>query len=54
VPVPAERFDFRNVEGQKLAALLDRPDGVPRAVALLPTASPAASTTRRRAASPTA
>ena len=25
--MPAERFDFRNAEGQKLAALLDRPDG---------------------------
>src|ERR1700730_6335030 len=32
--MPAERFDFRNAEGQKLAALLDRPDGTPRAVAL--------------------
>lgn len=30
----AERFDFRNAEGDTLAALLDRPDGVVRAVAL--------------------
>jgi uncharacterized OsmC-like protein/alpha/beta superfamily hydrolase len=32
--MPAERFDFRNAEGQTLAALLDRPDGDVRAVAL--------------------
>jgi putative redox protein len=32
--MPAERFDFRNAEGQTLAALLDRPDGEIRAVAL--------------------
>src|ERR1700730_554069 len=32
--MPAERFDFRNAEGQKLAALLDGPDGPARAVAL--------------------
>jgi pimeloyl-ACP methyl ester carboxylesterase len=32
--MPAERFDFRNAEGQTLAALLDRPDGEMRAVAL--------------------
>jgi uncharacterized OsmC-like protein/alpha/beta superfamily hydrolase len=32
--MPAERFDFPNVQGQKLAALLDRPDGPVRAVAL--------------------
>jgi putative redox protein len=32
--MPAERFDFRNAEGQQLAALLDRPDGEIRAVAL--------------------
>jgi uncharacterized OsmC-like protein/alpha-beta hydrolase superfamily lysophospholipase len=32
--MPAERFDFRNAEGQTLAALLDRPDGDIRAVAL--------------------
>jgi alpha-beta hydrolase superfamily lysophospholipase len=32
--MPAERFDFLNVAGQKLAALLDRPDGPVRAVAL--------------------
>jgi uncharacterized OsmC-like protein/alpha-beta hydrolase superfamily lysophospholipase len=33
-PMPAERFDFPNAQGQKLAALLDRPDGPVRAVAL--------------------
>jgi uncharacterized OsmC-like protein/alpha/beta superfamily hydrolase len=32
--MPAERFDFRNAEGQQLAALLDRPEGEIRAVAL--------------------
>jgi uncharacterized OsmC-like protein/pimeloyl-ACP methyl ester carboxylesterase len=32
--MPAERFDFPNAEGQRLAALLDRPDGPVRAVAL--------------------
>jgi uncharacterized OsmC-like protein/alpha-beta hydrolase superfamily lysophospholipase len=32
--MPAERFDFRNAEGETLAALLDRPDGEIRAVAL--------------------
>ncbi len=32
--MPAERFDFPNAEGQNLAALLDRPDGAIRAVAL--------------------
>jgi uncharacterized OsmC-like protein/alpha-beta hydrolase superfamily lysophospholipase len=32
--MPAERFDFRNAEGDTLAALLDRPDGAVRAVAL--------------------
>jgi uncharacterized OsmC-like protein/alpha/beta superfamily hydrolase len=32
--MPAERFDFRNAEGHTLAALLDRPDGDVRAVAL--------------------
>ncbi len=32
--MPAERFDFSNAKGQKLAALLDRPDGPARAVAL--------------------
>jgi putative redox protein len=32
--VPAERFDFPNGQGQKLAALLDRPLGAPRAYAL--------------------
>ena len=32
--MPAERFDFRNAEGQTLAALLDRPDTEIRAVAL--------------------
>ncbi len=32
--MPAERFDFRNAQGQQLAALLDRPDGPARAVAL--------------------
>ena len=30
----AERFDFANAQGEKLAALLDRPDGPIRAVAL--------------------
>src|SRR5216684_4196725 len=33
-PMPAERFDFPNAEGQSLAALLDRPDREPRACAL--------------------
>ena len=32
--MPAERFDFPNAAGHKLAALLDRPDGPVRAVAL--------------------
>ncbi len=32
--MPAERFDFRNAEGLELAALLDRPDGPHRVVAL--------------------
>jgi uncharacterized OsmC-like protein/alpha-beta hydrolase superfamily lysophospholipase len=32
--MPAERFDFPNAQGQTLAALLDRPDGPIRAVAL--------------------
>jgi len=32
--MPAERFDFVNAQGDKLAALLDRPDGPARAVAL--------------------
>ncbi len=32
--MPAERFDFANAQGEKLAALLDRPDGPVRAVAL--------------------
>jgi uncharacterized OsmC-like protein/alpha-beta hydrolase superfamily lysophospholipase len=32
--MPAERFDFPNAQGQQLAALLDRPDGAVRAVAL--------------------
>src|SRR6201991_1099525 len=32
--MPAERFDFPNAAGQKLAALLDRPTGEPRAYAL--------------------
>jgi uncharacterized OsmC-like protein/alpha/beta superfamily hydrolase len=32
--MPAERFDFANAQGHKLAALLDRPDGPIRAVAL--------------------
>src|SRR3954452_23971177 len=32
--MPAERFDFPNATGQKLAALLDRPPGEPRAYAL--------------------
>jgi uncharacterized OsmC-like protein/alpha-beta hydrolase superfamily lysophospholipase len=32
--MPAEKFDFRSTEGQQLAALLDRPDGAVRAVAL--------------------
>src|SRR5579862_1048372 len=32
--MPAEKFDFRNAEGHTLAALLDRPDGPARAVAL--------------------
>jgi uncharacterized OsmC-like protein/alpha-beta hydrolase superfamily lysophospholipase len=32
--MPAERFDFANAQGEKLAALLDRPDGPIRAVSL--------------------
>src|SRR5262249_36286907 len=32
--MPAERFDFVNAQGEKLAALLDRPDGPVRAVSL--------------------
>ena len=32
--MPAERFDFVNAHGEKLAALLDRPEGPARAVAL--------------------
>jgi putative redox protein len=32
--MPAERFDFANAQGEKLAALLGRPDGPIRAVAL--------------------
>ncbi len=32
--MPAERFNFRSAEGLELAALLDRPDGPPHAVAL--------------------
>src|ERR1700747_643508 len=32
--MPAERFDFTNPQGEKLPALLDRPDGPIRAVAL--------------------
>jgi uncharacterized OsmC-like protein/alpha/beta superfamily hydrolase len=32
--MPAERFDFANAQGEKLAALLDRPDRPIRAVAL--------------------
>jgi len=32
--MPAEKFDFPNHQGQKLAALLDRPEGPVRAVAL--------------------
>ena len=33
--MPAEKFDFRSAQGYMLAALLDRPDGPVRAVALL-------------------
>src|SRR5580704_12853075 len=32
--MPAEKFDFPNAHGETLAALLDRPDGPVRAVAL--------------------
>src|SRR6266481_2060513 len=32
--MPAERFDFTNAEGQRLAALLDNPAGQARAYAL--------------------
>ncbi len=32
--MPAERFDFPNARGEKLAALLDRPIDEPRAYAL--------------------
>src|ERR1700761_4135704 len=34
LPMPAERFDFPNAQGHTLAALLDRPEGPVRAVAL--------------------
>src|SRR5882757_9100672 len=33
-PMPAERFDFTNAQGQRLAALLDSPAARPRAYAL--------------------
>jgi putative redox protein len=33
-PMPAEKFDFPNAQGNTLAALLDRPEGPVRAVAL--------------------
>ena len=29
--MPAERFDFPNARGEKLAAVLDLPEGTPRA-----------------------
>jgi uncharacterized OsmC-like protein/alpha-beta hydrolase superfamily lysophospholipase len=32
--MPAERFDFPNAQGEKLAAVLDLPEGAPRAYAL--------------------
>src|SRR5215813_8417266 len=32
--MPAERFDFPNAKGEKLAAVLDLPEGAPRAYAL--------------------
>src|SRR6204780_4715837 len=32
--MPAEKFDFRNAQGNTLAALLDRPEGPVRAVAM--------------------
>ena len=32
--MPAERFDFVNSQGQRLAALLDMPPGEPKAYAL--------------------
>ena len=32
--MPSERFDFSNATGQRLAALLDKPSGEPRAYAL--------------------
>jgi uncharacterized OsmC-like protein/alpha-beta hydrolase superfamily lysophospholipase len=32
--MPAERFDFPNASGERLAALIDRPPGAPRAFAL--------------------
>src|ERR1700732_4460167 len=32
--MPDERFDFANAQGEKLTALLDRPDGPVRAIAL--------------------
>ena len=32
--MPAERFDFPNARGEKLAAVLDLPEGNPRAYAL--------------------
>src|SRR5207344_2497008 len=33
-PMPAERFDFVNAQGQRLAALIDSPSAEPRAYAL--------------------
>ena len=32
--MPTERFDFPNTKGERLAALLDRPNGEPSAYAL--------------------
>jgi len=32
--MPGERFDFDNAQGHQLAALLDKPEGPARAVAL--------------------
>jgi hypothetical protein len=46
--MPAERFDFANAQGEKLAALLDRPDGPIRSLCSR-IALPAAKTIRRRA-----
>jgi putative redox protein len=47
--MPGERFDFPNSQGHKLAALLDRPEGPIRAVALFAHCFTCGKTTGRRA-----